>query len=421
VDAALKPIFVAYVPALDRRRIDPGRTPFVASLLARFPSVRLRTHPTTELFPTLISGVDPHEHEIWQVSAKSFGSGDADGAGGAGGARRDWREALPDWLTSTAQCVRHAFDSSFDLPVIPWRRRRRFTIHRMKYTRRAKEDSVVRTIGGYPTVFGLLKDRARYRITTKFADIPRILSELPDPRLSLDFLEFYAFDLLSHWNLDRPQLIDRHLAEVDRFLEGVAERCARAGTRFVLLVDHGQELVRETIDLRSLVRRSGAAAKDVLEYIEVGVARFWFATDAARRAVRRALDTEPRIHVRTHGELCEVGLDFPDARFGEIYAIARHGAIFFPHDFYHPLANLYMGITKPKLWRRVLRPVHRGAHGQLPGHPAEEGYVVLCDEGFAATRESAPLTDFAPTVLDLLGKDAPNTMKGTALFRSRNA
>lgn len=404
---AAPPIFVLYVPGLDRRRLSAAETPFIVSILKRYPSVGLRTHPTTELFPTLIAGVDPHQHEIWQVRLNED----------AQASTSNWIGRLPDWLTSTTQCLRHVWDSSYDLPAIPWRRRRRLILHRLKYTRRGKDPAVLATLGGYPTLFGVLKEKSRYRISTKFGAIPKLLSGIPDRRFDFDLLEFYAFDLLSHWNLDRAGVMSRHLRKVDQFAESVSQRCERAGVRMILLVDHGQEAVRQTIDLRAMVRGSGAPASDVLDYVEVGVARFWFANEAARDAVRNALAKDSRILLKTHSELREYGLEFPDGRFGELYAIAAPGSIFFPHDFYHPLANLYMGLSKPRLWRRILKPVHRGSHGHRPDHPAEEGYVVLLDPRSEADREWARLTDFAPTVLSLLSKRPPDSMKGTPFFR----
>ena len=404
---AVRPIFVFYVPGLDRRRLSPTDTPFLASLLSRYPSVGLHTHPTTELFPTLIAGVDPHQHEVWQVALNESSKSGAS----------DWLDQLPDWLTTTGQCLRHVVDASYDLPAIPHRRRRKLVLHRLKYTRRGKDPAILATLGGYTTLFGVLGEKSRYRISTKFGAIPQLLAELPDRRFDLDLLEFYAFDLLSHWNLDRPQVMAKHLRIVDGFAKSLGERCERAGVRMILLVDHGQEEVRQTIDIRGLVRASGAAASDVLDYVEVGVARFWFGSDDARDAVRRTFAKEPRILLQTHAELREYGLEFPDGRFGELYAIAAPGSIFFPHDFYHPLANLYMGLSKPRLWRRLLKPVHRGSHGHRPNHPAEEGFVVLLDSKSEADREWARLTDFAPTILSLLAKPPPDSMKGTPFFR----
>jgi hypothetical protein len=71
--------------------LSTTHTPFLISLLERFPSSRLRTHPTTELFPTLISGVDPHQHLIWQVSLKEDAW------------TSSWLDGIPDWMTTTAQ------------------------------------------------------------------------------------------------------------------------------------------------------------------------------------------------------------------------------------------------------------------------------------------------------------------------------
>lgn len=409
-EAQARPLFVAYVPGLDRRRLSAQNSPFVHGLFGQFPSVRLRTQPTTELFPTLITGVNPDEHGIWQVSLRETG--------------RDrwidrWLDASPDWLTTTVQLVGHAWNPAYDLPAIPRRRRRRLEQHRFKYTRRTRSDDIVRIIGGVPSLFGLLGARSRYRIFTDFRRVADLIDEPRETRYLLDMVEFYAFDLLSHWNLDRTGVMDRHLRIVDRLLAAWAERSHRAGIRMVLLVDHGQEQVRRTIDLREVLRGSGTSREECLEYVEVGVARYWFRHARAREAVERELRKVPGIHVKRPEELRAYDLHFPDGRFGELYAIAEPGTIFFPHDFYHPLANLYMGITKPSLHRRIVHPVHRGAHGQLPDHPAEEGYVVVLDASYEVTQERVPLVDVAPTLLALLRHPPAPTMRGSSFLRPR--
>src|SRR5881628_842569 len=102
--------------------------------------------------------------------------------------------------------------------------------------------------------------------------------------------------------------------------------------------------------------------------------------------------------------------------YGELYLCADAGRIFFPHDFYQPLANAFLGLTEPMMRRRIFLPVHRGNHGYLPDRPSEKGYVVLLDSGYRVTRREAELIDFAPSVLTLLDHPKPATMKGSALF-----
>ena len=94
------------------------------------------------------------------------------------------------------------------------------------------------------------------------------------------------------------------------------------------------------------------------------------------------------------------------------------GAVFYPHDFYQPLANLFMAWKeRDVMGRRALSGGRqRGEHGHLPGHPAEEGFLLLADTHARPASERITLMDFAPTVLALTGREAPPHMKGSPAF-----
>ena len=63
-------LFICYLPGLDFRRVTTQRTPYISNLVTSYPLVKISTLPSTELLPTLITGVYPHEHGIWQVRLK---------------------------------------------------------------------------------------------------------------------------------------------------------------------------------------------------------------------------------------------------------------------------------------------------------------------------------------------------------------
>ena len=107
---------------------------------------------------------------------------------------------------------------------------------------------------------------------------------------------------------------------------------------------------------------------------------------------------------------------FDDGRFGEIYAITDPGYIFFPHDFYQPLANIYMALRYKEQRPRFFNPRHRGCHGHLPNNPADEGYMILFDPRFEPAIERMALIDFAPTVLSLVGNTVAPHMQGRIAF-----
>ena len=402
-------LFVCYVPGLDRRRVDAQRTPYVQSLLDRYPSCMLQTIPSTELTPTLLTGVGPHKNGIWQVSIKdpapplSFMGRLAD--------------RMPDVVTTTAQCFAHLLNSKRDLAAVPWRRRRQFNLHRMKYTRRETDPNCLDEIGGYPSILQELgHPDAGYVFCKHFSDMEKALRIFPRAGKRLDFVEFYGFDLFSHWNLDRMERINEKLAFVDGFIQRLHARCQEAGVTLLLLVDHGQEPIKSSINIIKRLKQSGVPRDEYLYFVEVSAVRLWFKTDRARTEITRLLERTEHVTVKTYQEMHAYDICFEDTRHGELYCFADHGYTFFPHDFYNPIANAYLGITDPLLRPRLFNPHHRGNHGHLPDHPAEAGYMVLCHQDYKATVETGHVRDFAPTAMNLLGQKPAEHMTGQTVF-----
>jgi hypothetical protein len=398
-------LFVCYIPGMDLRLIDEQHTPFMYRLQDDFPSVKIRTIPTTELVPTMITGAWPHEHGIWQVSLN-----------------RDVIESwstrilslVPDCMTTLYQCFHHLIDQQYDLACIPWRRRRHFHLHRFKYIRLEQGDLSVG--GNQKTIFEWLDGRSRYHFYRRFTDIPKLQDCLPNGEYALEFLEFYAFDLLSHWNLDRPAVIHKHLQIVDNFVKGLYRRCKRMGVKMILLADHGQEIIKSHVDLPRLLKQSGVPSKEYHHFIEVGVARIWFNTSNAFRTIIKVLQGIEGIQLYKWEELRQFNIEFKDNRYGDLYIIADHGYSFFPHDFHQPLANFYLGLMGDLQRRRIFNPRHRANHGQFPGHPSEQGFMVLLDRNHEVTIPEMQLIDFAPTVFDLMGYKIPPVMKGRPVY-----
>lgn len=400
MSAATPPLFVCYVPGLDRRRLDPGTSPYVCRLLEERPSSRIRTLPDTELLPTMLTGTWPHEHGVWQVRLR-----DEVPPG------PPLVDRLPDLLTTTAQGVYHLLTGRMDLATLPPARRRAFDLRRFKYERR--DVSWVEPSARRPSLFSLPgAGRSRYDFTVDFDALETLPDELVDPHVRLGFFELYAFDLAAHWNLDRPALMADLRRRVDDAVRALHAACERAGVQFILLCDHGQEPVTGTLDLRSALRELGLPEGEVTHYLQVPSARFWFRTDRAREAVRERLEDLPGLTLYGWRDLASLGLRFEDPAFGELYAFAPAGTVFFPHDFYQPVANLFLGLRDEKQRPRVRNPVHRGCHGYLPHHPSEEGYLVHAGAEPRALRPEMELVDVAPTLLELLGAPVPEHVSG---------
>jgi hypothetical protein len=323
-------------------------------------------------------------------------------------------------VATALQCVAHELTGDWDLAAIPPHRRGRFEITRTKYARRRRPHAVLAEIGGVPSLLGLLGDqRSRYRFSTDTDPARALLRELPAGDRELEILELYSLDRVQQWNLDRPAVVRGYYARIDDFLGRLVERCRSRGVLPLLLSDHGHEAVRHQVDVRGALERlraDGLSSDDYDLFVELPIARFWFHTPKARELVSRALSGLPHSRVAWHRDLCRYQLPTWDDRYGECFLIAEPGAIFFPHDFHHPLANLYLGLTDAKQRRRILDPVQRSNHGYLPQHECEQGFLLAFDERCEARRELIELIDVAPTVLALLGQPQPPSMTGTPAF-----
>lgn len=400
-------VFVCYVPGLDARRIDAHNAPYIDSLRCTYPVVGIRTLPNTELIPTLVTGTLPHQHKVWQVSLKPEYKH---------GVPRDLPEWLPDILVTTLQGARHFVDRTYDLAMIPWRRRRRFDLHRFKYTRRASTDDAMDDFSGYRSIFGLLGDQAQYIFTKDFATLPELAQRYPSGRKKLEFLEMYALDLTQHWHLDNDAAMHDAVKQSDDFVRAVHARCRQMNVQFVLLIDHGQERVVGTVPLIQAVQRAGIPETEYSYFVELASARFWFHTERARRAITAAIESLPHSTLLTWREMHQHQVCFDDDAFGELYVFADAGWIFFPHDFYQPLGNAVLGLMDRHQRQRFRNPIHRGNHGYLPHHASEQGWL-LTDSVKPVTRTQAHLVDIAPSLLDLVDVAPPDYMKGASLFR----
>jgi hypothetical protein len=67
----LQGLLVCYISGMDLRRIDSETTPFLADALSSHPWTAYRNLPSNELFPTLVTGVDPTEHGVWGVQLQA--------------------------------------------------------------------------------------------------------------------------------------------------------------------------------------------------------------------------------------------------------------------------------------------------------------------------------------------------------------
>jgi hypothetical protein len=406
----VKKLFICYIPGLDLRRIDTDNFPYITDLFNKYPWVKIRAFPSTELVPTLLTGVYPHEHGIWQVKLKprlnsSFVN--------------KFLDKIPEGFTTTLQCLVHLFNRSFDLACIPSSRRRLFEICRFKYTRREKSGAALQTIGLAESIFSIVGEgNGKYIYNRKFKELNELLSRLCLGDYRLEFLELYALDLLQHWNLNNGSKMRKFHRITDLFVKNLHAVCQEKSISLMILSDHGQERVKGSIDLKIELKKLNLSEDEYTFFLEVPMARFWFHTDRARRKIVEALSSIDHGTVLSYEEMHKYNIKFDDARYGEVYFVADPGYIIFPNDFYHPLANIFLGLTDWQQRSRILSPKHRGNHGYLPGSESERGFMMMLDTSYKVRESETDIINFAPTVLGLLGYKKRHSMHGKFIFEA---
>jgi hypothetical protein len=403
-----KRLFACYISGMDLRRLNHRDTPFMADLLASYPWTAFRNLPSNELFPTIVTGVDPTAHGVWGVKLAPLRGRD----------KADLFVRLPDWLTTTAQGCLHFLTNACDLAAIPPRRRRRFTITRTKYKRRSQRPEALFNIGGFPTILGIVgQDRSRYWFNSASKPQKYLLPSLCVGTCALELLELYSIDRYQQWHLDNPENVRRFYGVIDDFLRQLAGKCAAAGMSLMIFSDHGHEPIKTAIDIVALLHALPVPARDYSYFTEVSSIRLWFHTAEARRRIAACLSRLEHGSLVTYQEMARYNVPLKDAAYGEMFFFLDPGYIFFPHDFYQPVANAFLGLSDRMQVKRIRDPRHRGNHGHLPHFDAERSFVVLADKRCAVESGEAHILDLAPSMLALLDRGIPPYMKGRPLFK----
>jgi len=405
-----KNLLLCYISGLDLRRINPTNTPFISESLNLFPNVTITNLPSNDLVPTILTGTYPPEHGMWGVKLKDkFSESLVSKLTGL----------LPDIATTTVQCLLHFLTGSFDLAAIPPRRRRLFELKRTKYVRRTKLTEALLRIGGVESCLSIVgREKSSYFFSNTSDPNGNLLNKLASGSYLLEILELYSLDLVQQWNLDRTPMVGKFYSRIDRFLSSLQERCKNNNTTLAILSDHGHEEIKGSIDIRGELRKLNLSEDEYNFFIDVSMARFWFLTDRAREKVIAMLSEMGNTTLLTPQDMEKYHLSFPDNRYGEVFSITEPGYIFFPHDFYQPLANLFLGLYDSRQRSRLWNPRHRGTHGYLPQHESERGILIVFDKNYRSSTDQIELIDVAPSILGILGYKKPEFMKGLPVFHA---
>jgi hypothetical protein len=406
------PLFVCYVPGFDLRHINDRGASYTARLLTSFPHVKIKSYPCTELLPSILTGAYPQQHGKYQISLKDSVSHTQPKKGPSRAA---------ELLVTTLQCAYSLIDYRFDLPGVPaWRRRSFDLTARFKFVVRRRNSDVLRRIGGLDTIFDVV-DNSTYHFSMEFLRLNKLFNKICTGIHRMEFVEIHSLDVIQLWYMDQPERINYYYRHFDEFVQKLHNRCQQSNMTLVLLVDRGMEKTKKTMNIMAKLTQVDIRVNEYSFFIEPPMARFWFHTDRARSTITEMLSTLPHGQLLRFRDMSRYHLEFETMKFGETFFIADAGYMIFPHDFYNPIGNMFLGLTDWKQRPRIVDPRQRAAHGFLPSAESETGFMIVCDETCSTGMEQAEIIDVAPSLIELLGCRRPKSMKGRPLFGTQSA
>lgn len=182
---------------------------------------------------------------------------------------------------------------------------------------------------------------------------------LNEGKISFAYVMLGKLDALGHSQgangAEITQLLRWYESEISRLVEIAHKKYGKV--QIALFSDHGMHEVTWTIDLIALIEalplRYGT---DYIAMYDSTMARFWYPNQGAKDLVEACLHQIPNGRVLPNQELQELGIYFPDCRYGETIFLLEPGGLIVPS---------YMG-----------RKRIAGMHGYHPNSPESRAALL---------------------------------------------
>ena len=192
------------------------------------------------------------------------------------------------------------------------------------------------------------------------------------------FLYLSEMDSFLHMHCNEPEKIDKRLRWYDQGLRRVFEAARRVDpdAGFTVISDHGMTPVRHHHDVEADIEALGLRMpEDYLAVYDSTMARFWFFTNDARRAVINRLESLRCGRIVPDEELQRLGILFTDRRYGEVIFLLHPGWLITRSDFngsgwmpaamhgYHPddpdSDAIFLSKDEPPVPMRTIGDIHQ--------------------------------------------------------------
>jgi type I phosphodiesterase/nucleotide pyrophosphatase len=267
-------------------------------------------------------------------------------------------------------------------------------------------------IAGAPSIFDqLARESVPYRVYTYHrgtdaAMLRRASGDIATGAARFLFLYLSELDGFLHQHCQEAALVAKRVgwyeARLGELFATARRRDPAAG--FTVLSDHGMTPVCHHFDLPHLVSGLNLdMPNDYLAIYDSTMARFWFFSDRARRAIVERLVAIACGRILTGDELEELGIRFPDRRYGDLIFLMDPGWLISGSDFngsgwrpagmhgYHPddarSDAIFLSNQAPAVPMRTIADAHAcmAQAAGLRGEPAAA--AMNSNEGVECRRE----------------------------------
>lgn len=198
-------------------------------------------------------------------------------------------------------------------------------------------------------------------------------------------------ELHSFWA--HPERLQSMLGHYEAKLQAIFETALRLDPNASIAIcsDHGMAPVTDRFDLVKEIDALGwKMPDDYLGVYDSTMARFWFFNEKARESMNACLEKQKCGRVLSDGELEELGVFFPDRRYGETIFLLNSGWMFYRSDFhsgnwlpngmhgYHPddpySDAVFLSNRRPDMPLRTIRDIYgymEEASGVRALHPVQ--------------------------------------------------
>ena len=197
-------------------------------------------------------------------------------------------------------------------------------------------------ISGAPSIFDSMKQEAipscvyTYREWTDKAIFDQARRDLQGGKASFFFLYLSEMDMFLHMHCGNGRKLEERLEWYETELRDLYRLAGHIDSQmsFTILSDHGMTEVKHHVDLLEGVEALGfRMPRDYLAVYDSTMARFWFFDEGVRRIITEHLKTLTCGGVVSSGELQELGVYFPDQRYGQLIFLLHPGWLISRSDF----------------------------------------------------------------------------------------